>query len=80
MTFIVRSRIIVIFAGSPYDESWFPLADAQVATYSTVPASMFGLARVLGGQSPATGTLPVRVPRVSGGTLYPFGHGLSPTR
>ena len=74
------SRVIVVFAGSPYDVTWFPGAAAQVATYSTVPASMYGLARVLSGESRATGRLPVRVPRPGGGTLYAYGHGLSPTR
>lgn len=74
------ARVVVVFAGSPYDASWVPNAQAQVATYSTVPASMFGLARVLAGRTQATGTLPVRVPRPGGGTLYPFGHGLQPRR
>jgi beta-N-acetylhexosaminidase len=73
-------RVIVVFAGSPFDVTWFPDAAAQVATYSTVPASMFGLAQVLDGHVPAQGALPVRIPRPGGGTLYAFGHGLQPTR
>ena len=70
-------RVIVVYAGSPYDAGWFPNAPSQVATYSDVGVSMRGLARVITGEVPATGKLPVRVPRPGGGTLYRFGHGLS---
>lgn len=69
-------RVVVVFGSSPYDVTWFPKAPAQVVTYSTVPASMRGLARVLSGDVEAGGTLPVRIPRPGGGTLYAFGHGL----
>ncbi len=67
---------MVVYAGSPYDAGWFPDAPAQIATYSDVPVSMRGLGRVVAGEVAATGTLPVRVPRFGGGTLYRFGHGL----
>ncbi len=73
----LRTRVVVVYSGSPYDAGWFPTAEAQVATYSDVPVSMRGLARVLSGETTATGTLPVRIPRPGGGTLYPFGHGLT---
>lgn len=71
------TRVVVVYSGSPYDAGWFPAAEAQVATYSDVPVSMRGLGRVLSGETTATGTLPVRIPRPGGGTLYPFGHGLT---
>ena len=70
-------RVVVVYAGSPYEASWFASASAQVATYSDVPVSMRGLARVITGENPATGKLPVRIPKPGGGTLYPFGHGLT---
>jgi beta-N-acetylhexosaminidase len=70
-------RVVVVYAGSPYEASWFTSAPAQIATYSDVPVSMRGLARVITGQFPATGKLPVRIPKPGGGTLYPFGHGLA---
>jgi beta-N-acetylhexosaminidase len=70
-------RVVIVYAGSPYDATWFPTAPAQVATYSDVPVSMRGLARVISGEASATGTLPVRIPKPGGGTLYPFGHGLT---
>lgn len=72
-------RVIVVYAGSPYDAGWFPSAPAQIATYSTVPVSMRGLGRVLDGEAPALGTLPVRVPQPGRpkAVLYPFGHGLT---
>ena len=68
--------VVVVYAGSPYDAAWFPHAPAQIATYADVPVSMRGLGRVIAGEAAATGTLPVRVPRFGGGTLYRFGHGL----
>ena len=49
-------RVVVVYAGSPYDASWFPSARAQVATYSDVPVSMRGLARVITGETRATGS------------------------
>jgi beta-N-acetylhexosaminidase len=72
-------RVIVVYAGSPYDAGWFPSAPAQIAAYSTVPVSMRGLGRVLSGKAPALGTLPVRVPQPGRPkvALYPFGHGLT---
>jgi len=70
--------VLVVYGRSPYDAAWFPRAPAQVATYSTVPVALRGLARALSGETSATGTLPVRIPRAGGGTLYPFGHGLTP--
>lgn len=71
-------RVVVVYAGSPYDAGWFPSAPAAVATYAAVPVSMRGLARVLSGGIDATGRLPVRIPRPGGGVLFPFGHGLAP--
>ncbi len=72
-----RGRVLVVYAGSPYDAAWFPSAPAQVATYSDVPVSMRGLARAITGNAPVGGSLPVRIPKLGGGTLYPFGHGLA---
>ena len=74
------TRVLVVYAVSPYEAAWFPSAFAQIATYSDVPVSMRGLARVITGEAPARGKLPVRVPKLGGGTLFPFGHGLSPDR
>ena len=69
--------VVVVYGRSPYEAAWFPEAPAQIATYSDVPVSMRGLGRIIAGEAAATGTLPVRVPRFGGGTLYRFGHGLS---
>ena len=72
-------RVIVVYGSSPYDAAWLPSAPAQIATYSTVPVSMRGLARVISGGVAPTGRLPVRIPKPGrrGTTLFPFGAGMT---
>ena len=52
----------MISTGRPYDLLYADAAHAAVATYSSSPVSMRGLARVLSGHALATGRLPVTVP------------------
>lgn len=47
---------------SPYDAALFPGVPA-ILTYSDVPASLDALGAALAGERPATGRLPVRLPR-----------------
>jgi beta-N-acetylhexosaminidase len=72
-----RARVIVVSASSPYDVMWFPRAEAHIATYGSVPASMRALARIVDGDLAPSGTLPVRIPHPGrpGTALFPFGSG-----
>lgn len=67
------SRLIVVATGTPYDIAAFPKVKTYLATYSYRPVAMEALARVLVGELPATGRLPVAIPKQGGGVLYPFG-------
>jgi beta-N-acetylhexosaminidase len=69
--------VIIVSARSPYDSMWFPTADALLATYSTAPVSMRGLARIIDGEIGPTGTSPVRIPYPGrpGSALFPLGTG-----
>ncbi len=66
-------RLIVVATGTPYDIAAFPTVKTYLATYSYRPVAMEALARVLIGDIPAVGRLPVAVPKAGGGVLYPFG-------
>ncbi len=66
-----RDRLIVLATGNPYELAQFPEVSTFVATYGSDPASMMAAARVLCGQLPPKGRLPVRLPG-----LYPRGHGM----
>ncbi|MBX3030684.1 MAG: glycoside hydrolase family 3 protein [Chloroflexi bacterium] len=70
-------RVITVATGNPYDIGWLSASRTHLLTYSLSAASMRGLARVIGGRIEARGRLPVAIPRLGGGTLYPIGHGLA---
>ncbi len=66
-----RDRLAVLATGNPYDLGQFPEVGTFVATYGADPTSMVAAARVLCGQLPPKGRLPVTLPG-----LYRRGHGL----
>jgi beta-N-acetylhexosaminidase len=53
----------------PYDLAVFPEANTYLCTYSLQEPSMHALARVLSGESRASGRLPVSIPGI-----YPRGY------
>jgi beta-N-acetylhexosaminidase len=65
--------LIVVATGTPYDIAAFPRVKTYLATYSYRPVAMEALARVLVGEVPAVGRLPVAIPKQGGGVLYPLG-------
>jgi len=71
--------VVVVAVRDPYDIAYFTDAPTYLATYSTTAISMESLTRVLFGEVPSLGKLPVSIPTAAdpGTTLYPFGHGLS---
>ncbi|RZU53743.1 beta-N-acetylhexosaminidase [Krasilnikovia cinnamomea] len=71
--------VIVVAVGEPYDIAYLPGVGTYLATYGTAPVSMEALARVLLGERPPSGRLPVTIPPADDpeGVLYPYGHGLS---
>jgi beta-N-acetylhexosaminidase len=62
-------RMILLATGTPYDLLACPEVGAFVATYGRDPAAVEAAAKVLTGQVPATGRLPVSLPG-----LYAAGH------
>jgi beta-N-acetylhexosaminidase len=63
--------ILLVSLNSPYLLRTFPSVAAYVATFSNVPASESGVAKVLFGEIPARGKLPVTIPE-----LAQYGDGL----
>jgi hypothetical protein len=72
-------RVVIVNVQSPYDVAWFPWAAGHIVTYGTVPVSMRSLAKVMNGATPASGRLPVHIPRLKrpGDTWFRFGHGVA---
>ena len=66
-----NTPVALISLNSPYLLRAFPTVAAYVATYSNVPASEAGAAKVLFGEIPAKGKLPVTIP-----DLAQYGDGL----
>jgi len=64
--------IVVTTVGGPYDIAYFPEATTYVAAYGYQLPSITALARVLRGEAPAAGRLPVTVQG-----YFPYGSGLS---
>jgi beta-N-acetylhexosaminidase len=64
--------IVVTAVGGPYDIAYFPEATTYVAAYGYQLPSITALARVLRGEAPAAGRLPVTVQG-----YFPYGSGLS---
>ena len=71
--------VIVVAARDPYDIAYFTEAATYVVAYSYNAPLMQGLARILYGEVPPIGKLPVAIPVAGdpGTALYPFGHGLT---
>ncbi|MGD7788284.1 glycoside hydrolase family 3 N-terminal domain-containing protein [Propionibacteriaceae bacterium Y1700] len=71
-------KVIVVAVRNPYDINQLPGVGSYLATYSSTPVAMKGVARVLAGTIPAAGRLPVDIPAADDPTktLYPYGAGL----
>jgi len=72
-------RVAIVNVQSPHDVAWFPWAPGHIVTYGTVPVSMRSLAKVMNGETPASGRLPVRIPKLGRpeATWFRFGHGVT---
>jgi beta-N-acetylhexosaminidase len=66
-----EKRIIGIAAGNPYDLLAFPQLRTYLVTYEYTKPALTAAVRVLFGEIPSQGHLPVSLPG-----LYPLGHGL----
>ncbi|WJY27551.1 glycoside hydrolase family 3 protein [Sporosarcina trichiuri] len=71
--------VIAIGVRNPYDIMAYPEVDVYLAQYSFRTASFEASASAIFGEIAPQGKLPVTIPDPSGGTLYPFGHGLTYT-
>lgn len=72
LVYTLRHHSTVVLAlQSPYDLMAFPYQDTYAAIYGPVPASIQGAAKVLLGQHPPSGKLPITLP-----DLFLEGHGL----
>lgn len=76
---VERSQRPVIGVGirNPYDIMAYPHVDAYLAQYGYRQASFAATAATMFGWNLPTGRLPVTIPDGRGGTMYPFGHGLT---
>ena len=72
------ARLAAVAVRDPYDAARGDQARTWLATYSDKPVAMESLARVLFGERPAVGQLPVEIPDPArpGTPRYAFGHGL----
>ncbi|MBI3975219.1 MAG: hypothetical protein HY334_02405 [Armatimonadetes bacterium] len=64
-------RLIVVAAGTPYDLATFPQVSTYLATYGREPAMLEAAARMLAGEIPPRGRLPVSIP-----ACHPAGWGV----
>lgn len=64
-------RLIVVTTGTPYDLTSLPPVPTYLATYGREPVMLMAAARVLAGEIPPRGRLPVGIPG-----RYPVGHGI----
>lgn len=64
-------RLIVVAAGTPYDLAAFPQVSTYLATYGREPAMLEAAARMLAGEIPPRGRLPVSIP-----ACHPAGWGV----
>jgi beta-N-acetylhexosaminidase len=71
--------VVVVAVRDPYDIAHLPGVTTYLATYSFAAVAMESLARVLVGEIPPRGKLPVAIPVAAdpATALYPFGHGLT---
>lgn len=72
-----EAPVIAVGVRNPYDIMAYPNVDGYLAQYGFRSASFKATASVLFGDIQPTGKLPVTIPNPAGGTLYPFGHGLT---
>jgi beta-N-acetylhexosaminidase len=72
-----KAQLVTVAIGRPYDEGYYH-ATVNVCVYSDSSASLDALVRVLFGDLPPAGHLPVAIPDAAhpGTTLYPLGFGL----
>ncbi|MBK1785098.1 glycoside hydrolase family 3 protein [Prauserella cavernicola] len=70
--------VVAVSVQEPYDPGYADVP-TWVATYDWRSVTMSSLAKVLLGEQPPQGTLPVTIPAGddTGTVLYPFGHGIS---
>lgn len=70
--------VVAVAVRDPYDAAYAERIPTWLATYSDKAVAMESLARVLFGEQPPRGKLPVAVPdpNNAGSDRYPFGHGL----
>ena len=68
---------IAVAIRNPYDIMSYPDVDAYIAQYGFRTASFKATAAAIFGEINPSGKLPVTIPNSQGGSLYPFGHGLS---
>jgi beta-N-acetylhexosaminidase len=71
--------LVVVAVRNAYDIAYFTEVTTYLATFSYTPPAMESLARVLLGERPPGGRLPVSIPVAGDPTavLYPFGYGLT---
>jgi len=69
--------IIGVGIRNPYDIMAYPGVDAYLAQYGYRTASFAATAETIFGWNLPAGRLPVTIPDGKGGTLYPYGHGLT---
>lgn len=73
------ATVVVVAVRDPYDIAEFTNAPTYLATYSDNVVTMEAAGRVLLGETPPKGRLPVDIPAADDPDtiLYPFGHGLT---
>lgn len=71
--------LTVVAFREPHDIAFFPKVGAYLAAYSFAPPVVDAALRVLFGEKPPVGRLPIAItqPNQPDQVLYPFGHGLS---
>ncbi|SFG15411.1 beta-N-acetylhexosaminidase [Halobacillus alkaliphilus] len=69
--------VIGVGIRNPYDIMAYPEVDAFIAQYGFRAASFEATAETIFGENDPSGELPVAIPDQDGGTLFPYGTGLS---
>ena len=78
---MAKLPLVVVAVGTPYDIAYFPQVPTYLATYSYRPVALESAVRVITGQVPPRGRLPVTILKATDPTkaLYAFGWGLQVT-
>jgi beta-N-acetylhexosaminidase len=66
-----RTPLVYVAFGGPYASASVPSASTVIVAWTGIPAAQRATARVILGDRPATGRLPVALP-----PAYPVGHGI----